>query len=205
MTGSIGLMGDDISMFNNMSASGTNLYSSLDLISQNGADGSIPTAQIMFAMLNQSTASIYHNSSSNVQEKIKNYIKMQLAAKVLDLAFNRVNFFFNQQQKGIDMNHKNTLFVMNVNNLYVSSTAILRGLIEKFQNYQDVIADIVYVNVEFDTAHQAYPLWMAAIASQGGGDANQAARWGFVANQVAANTKLNVSLSIANLMQLFQF
>lgn len=205
MTGSIGLMGDDISMFNNMSASGTNLYSSLDLISQNGADGSIPTAQIIFAMLNQSTASIYHNSSSNVQEKIKNYIKMQLAAKVLDLAFNRVNFFFNQQQKGIDMNHKNTLFVMNVNNLYVSSTAILRGLIEKFQNYQDVIADIVYVNVEFDTAHQAYPLWMAAIASQGGGDANQAARWGFVANQVAANTKLNVSLSIANLMQLFQF
>ena len=205
MTGSIGLMGDDISMFNNMSASGTNLYSSLDLISQNGADSSIPTAQIMFAMLNQSTASIYHNSSSNVQEKIKNYIKMQLAAKVLDLAFNRVNFFFNQQQKGIDMNHKNTLFVMNVNNLYVSSTAILRGLIEKFQNYQDVIADIVYVNVEFDTAHQAYPLWMAAIASQGGGDANQAARWGFVANQVAANTKLNVSLSIANLMQLFDF
>lgn len=205
LTGSIGLMGDDISVFNNMNASGTNLYSSLDLISQNGADGSIPTAQIMFAMLNQSTASIYHNSSSNVQEKIKNYIKMQLAAKVLDLAFNRVNFFFNQQQKGIDMNHKNTLFVMNVNNLYVSSTAILRGLIEKFQNYQDVIADIVYVNVEFDTAHQAYPLWMAAIASQGGGDANQAARWGFVANQVAANTKLNVSLSIANLMQLFQF
>ena len=205
MTGSIGLMGDDISVFNNMNASGTNLYSSLDLISQNGADSSIPTAQIMFAMLNQSTASIYHNSSSNVQEKIKNYIKMQLAAKVLDLAFNRVNFFFNQQQKGIDMNHKNTLFVMNVNNLYVSSTAILRGLIEKFQNYQDVIADIVYVNVEFDTAHQAYPLWMAAIASQGGGDANQAARWGFVANQVAANTKLNVSLSIANLMQLFQF
>lgn len=205
LTGSIGLMGDDISIFNNMSASGTNLYSSLDLISQNGADGSIPTAQIMFAMLNQSTASIYHNSSSNVQEKIKNYIKMQLAAKVLDLAFNRVNFFFNQQQKGIDMNHKNTLFVMNVNNLYVSSTAILRGLIEKFQDYQDVIADIVYVNVEFDTAHQAYPLWMAAIASQGGGNANQAARWGFVANQVAANTKLNVSLSIANLMQLFQF
>lgn len=205
MTGSIGLMGDDISIFNNMNASGTNLYSSLDLISQNGADSSIPTAQIMFAMLNQSTASIYHNSSSNVQEKIKNYIKMQLAAKVLDLAFNRVNFFFNQQQKGIDMNQKNTLFVMNVNNLYVSSTAILRGLIEKFQNYQDVIADIVYVNVEFDTAHQAYPLWMAAIASQGGGDANQAARWGFVANQVAANTKLNVSLSIANLMQLFQF
>ncbi len=205
MTGSIGLMGDDISIFNNMNASGTNLYSSLDLISQNGADSSIPTAQIMFAMLNQSTASIYHNSSSNVQEKIKNYIKMQLAAKVLDLAFNRVNFFFNQQQKGIDMNHKNTLFVMNVNNLYVSSTAILRGLIEKFQNYQDVIADIVYVNVEFDTAHQAYPLWMAAIASQGSGDANQAARWGFVANQVAANTKLNVSLSIANLMQLFQF
>lgn len=205
LTGSIGLMGDDISVFNNMNASGTNLYSSLDLISQNGADGSIPTAQIMFAMLNQSTASIYHNSSSNVQEKIKNYIKMQLAAKVLDLAFNRVNFFFNQQQKGIDMNQKNTLFVMNVNNLYVSSTAILRGLIEKFQNYQDVIADIVYVNVEFDTAHQAYPLWMAAIASQGGGDANQAARWGFVANQVAANTKLNVSLSIANLMQLFQF
>lgn len=205
MTGSIGLMGDDISIFNNMSASGTNLYSSLDLISQNGTDSSIPTAQIMFAMLNQSTASIYHNSSSNVQEKIKNYIKMQLAAKVLDLAFNRVNFFFNQQQKGIDMNHKNTLFVMNVNNLYISSTAILRGLIEKFQNYQDVIADIVYVNVEFDTAHQAYPLWMAAIASQGGGDANQAARWGFVANQVAANTKLNVSLSIANLMQLFQF
>lgn len=205
LTGSIGLMGDDISVFNNMNASGTNLYSSLDLISQNGADGSIPTAQIMFAMLNQSTASIYHNSSSNVQEKIKNYIKMQLAAKVLDLAFNRVNFFFNQQQKGIDMNHKNTLFVMNVNNLYVSSTAILRGLIEKFQDYQDVIADIVYVNVEFDTAHQAYPLWMAAIASQGGGDANQAARWGFVANQVAANTKLNVSLSIANLMQLFQF
>ena len=159
----------------------------------------------MFAMLNQSTASIYHNSSSNVQEKIKNYIKMQLAAKVLDLAFNRVNFFFNQQQKGIDMNQKNTLFVMNVNNLYISSTAILRGLIEKFQNYQDLIADIVYVNVEFDTAHQAYPLWMAAIASQGGGDANQAARWGFVANQVAANTKLNVSLSIANLMQLFEF
>lgn len=205
MTGSIGLMGDDVSMFNNMSASGTNLYSSLDLISQNGADNSIPTAQIMFAMLNQSTASIYHNSSSNVQEKIKNYIKMQLAAKVLDLAFNRVNFFFNQQQKGIDMNQKNTLFVMNVNNLYISSTAILRGLIEKFQNYQDLIADIVYVNVEFDTAHQAYPLWMAAIASQGGGDANQAARWGFVANQVAANTKLNVSLSIANLMQLFEF
>lgn len=205
MTGSIGLMGDDVSMFNNMSASGTNLYSSLDLISQNGADSSIPTAQIMFAMLNQSTASIYHNSSSNVQEKIKNYIKMQLAAKVLDLAFNRVNFFFNQQQKGIDMNQKNTLFVMNVNNLYISSTAILRGLIEKFQNYQDLIADIVYVNVEFDTAHQAYPLWMAAIASQGGGDANQAARWGFVANQVAANTKLNVSLSIANLMQLFEF
>ena len=205
MTGSIGLMGDDISVFNNMNASGTNLYSSLDLISQNGADSSIPTAQIMFAMLNQSTASIYHNSSSNVQEKIKNYIKMQLAAKVLDLAFNRVNFFFNQQQKGIDMNHKNTLFVMNVNNLYVSSTAILRGLIEKFQNYQDIIADIVYVNVEFDTAHQAYPLWMAAIASQGSGDANQAARWGFVANQVAANTKLNVSLSIANLMQLFDF
>lgn len=66
MTGSIGLMGDDISIFNNMSASGTNLYSSLDLISQNGADSSIPTAQIMFAMLNQSTASIYHNSSSNV-------------------------------------------------------------------------------------------------------------------------------------------
>lgn len=205
LTGSIGLMGDDVSVFNNMNASGTNLYSSLDLISQNGADSSIPTAQIMFAMLNQSTASIYHNSSSNVQEKIKNYIKMQLAAKVLDLAFNRVNFFFNQQQKGIDMNHKNTLFVMNVNNLYVSSTAILRGLIEKFQNYQDVIADIVYVNVEFDTAHQAYPLWMAAIASQGSGDANQAARWGFVANQVAANTKLNISLSIANLMQLFQF
>lgn len=44
---------------------------------------------------------------------------------------------------------------------------------------------------------------MAAIASQGSGDANQAARWGFVANQIAANTKLNVSLSIANLMQLF--
>lgn len=204
LTGSIGLVGDDISVFNNMNASGTNLYSSLDLISQNGSDSSLPTAQLMFAMLNQSTASIYHGNAS-IQEKIKNYIKMQLAAKVLDLAFNRVNFFFNQQQKGIDMNHKNTLFVMNVNNLYISSTAILRGLIEKFQNYQDVIADIVYVNVEFDTAHQAYPLWMAAIASQGGGEANQAARWGFVANQVAANTKLNVSLSIANLMQLFQF
>lgn len=204
LTGSIGLSGDDISVFNNMNASGTNLYSSLDLISQNSSDGSLPTAQLMFAMLNQSTASIYHGNS-NIQEKIKNYIKMQLAAKVLDLAFNRVNFFFNQQQKGIDMNHRNTLFVMNVNNLYISSTAILRGLIEKFQNYQDTIADIVYVNVEFDTAHQAYPLWMAAIASQGGGKVNEAARWGFVANQVAANTKLNVSLSIANLMQLFQF
>lgn len=83
-------------MFNNMSTSGTNLYSSLDLISQNGADDSIPTAQLMFAMLNQSTASIYHGNKAGVQEKIKNYIKMQLAAKVLDLAFNRVNFFFNQ-------------------------------------------------------------------------------------------------------------
>ena len=78
---------------------------------------------------------------------------MQLAAKVLDLAFNRVNFFFNQQQKGIDMNQKNTLFVMNVNNLYVSSTAILRGLIEKFQNYQDVIADIHVPNLKY--MHQA--------------------------------------------------
>lgn len=33
LVGSIGLMGDDISAFNNMNASGTNLYSSLDLIS----------------------------------------------------------------------------------------------------------------------------------------------------------------------------
>lgn len=205
LTGSIGLVGDDVSIFNNMSVSGTNLYSSLDLISQNGADNSIPTAQLMFAMLNQSTASIYHGNDAGAQEKIKNYIKMQLAAKVLDLAFNRVNFFFNQQQKGIDMNNKNTLFVMNVNNLYIPASTVFRGLIEKFKHYNDLIADIVYVNVQFDTTHQAYPLWMSSIISQGGGDVNQAARWGFVANQVAANTKLNVSLSIANLMQLFEF
>lgn len=70
------------------------------------------------------------------------------------------------------MNNKNTLFVMNVNNLYIPASTIFRGLIEKFKHYNDLIADIVYVNVEFDTAHQAYPLWKSAIISQGGGDVN---------------------------------
>ena len=198
---SIGLAGSDV--FGNLdkfdiNESGTDLFHSLDLITQNGTENS---GDLLFAMLNQSTASIYHDKTE--QEEIKEYVENLIMTKFFEISFNPENFVNNLIDNGTNYSHGDkVLYVLQVNQTYIPSYAIMESVEKKFFSNKAVLEDVVRAQIQFDTAHRAMPLWYASFARAGH---QQGDRWAWVANQVAANTKMNVDINIENLFQFFHF
>lgn len=198
---SIGLAGSDV--FGDLDKfdidkNGTDLFHSLDLLTQNGTENS---GDLLFAMLNQSTASIYHDKSE--QEEIKKYVENLIMTKFFELSFNPENFVNNLISNGTNYSHGDkVLYVLQVNQTYIPSYVVMDAIEKKFFSSKSILEDVVRAQIQFDTVHRAMPLWYASFARAG---IQQGDRWAWVANQVAANTSMNVDINIENLFQFFHF
>lgn len=177
--------------------SNSDLFHSLDLLTQNGTED---MGDLLFIMLNQSTASIYRDESE--QEAIKKYVEDMTLTKFLNLSFNPGNFIHNAiSQDVVEKNNNKVLYVMQTNQTYIPAYTIMTGLIKQFSNNKTIIDDIVTAQIQFDNAHSGVQLWLASFALVGSRE--QSERWSWVANQVAANTKINVELNTEALLQFF--
>lgn len=177
----------------------SNLLNSKDLFQ--GADSSMPVDSLFFTMLNMSTASIY--SDEGTKESIRKYVQNMISAHFADLAFNKSNFIktFNENRDD------NVLYISNINNFYVPASRTLQAVKRQLEA-GDLIEQVVKAEVQFDTAHSGSGLYEAALAAvppRGYIDSNKDARWAYVANQVAQNTKINVSMNLGALAQLFSY
>ena len=176
--------------------SDTNLLNSLDLFS--GPDFHMDemgmnTNKLLFAMLNQSKASIYYNQET--RKDIKNFIEDMLATYYVSLAFNAENFV--KITEGATSS--NVLYISNVNNAYAPASIMLKGIINQLKN-KDTISEVIKAVVSFDDAHSSMNLWDASIRAV---PEDVDARWNYVANQVAYNTNINVTANLLALNNLF--
>lgn len=179
----------------NLEITPTNLASSFDMIS--GMTDDI-TNNLIFTMLNMSTASILRNeeTASKLEELLQNIA----ATYFFEFAFNPTNFIKNIEKEFPELSNptmsENTLYVFNLGPMFVSVSEVLEGLLNQFNN-KNLIEDVVKVVAKYDTAHYSLPLWYASLRAE---PINKSARWNWVANQIAANTKLSIAFNIQALL-----
>lgn len=180
---------------NGMDINPTNLASSFDMISGMTDD---LTNNLIFTMLNMSTASILRNEKT--ASELENLLRNIAATYFFEFSFNPTNIVKNIENEfpdfGSTMTSENTLYVFNLGPMFVSVSEVLEGLLEQFNN-KNLIADVVTVIAQYDTAHSSLPLWFASLRAE---PKNKSARWNWVANQVAANTKLAIAFNTQALL-----
>lgn len=177
----------------------SNLLNSLDIFNKTNSAYSGLTSQMLFFMLNQSTASILRNENS--QNSFKKMIENMIASYFFEMAFNAENFVENFfQDKTYD---NNVLYLMSVNNSYAPSFTVMKGVLKQLKN-QDFIEDIVKAEVNFDTSYSSMGLYTEALMKYPYRN-QKSARWNYVANCVAANTSLKASINMAAVASLFNY
>ena len=177
----------------------SNLLNSLDIFNKTSSSYSGLTSQMLFFMLNQSTASVLRNKSS--QDSFKKMIENMIASYFFEMAFNAENFVENFFQDKT-YNH-NVLYLMSVNNSYAPSFTVMNGVLKQLKN-QDFIEDIVKAEVNFDTSYTSMGLFTEALMKYPYRN-QKSARWNYVANCVAANTSLKASINMAAVASLFSY
>lgn len=177
----------------------SNLLNSLDIFNKTNSSYSGLTSQMLFFMLNQSTASILRNKSS--QNTFKKMIENMITSYFFEMAFNAENFvenFFPDKTY-----NDNVLYLMNVNNSYAPSFTVMKGVLAQLEN-QDFIEKIVEAEVNFDTSYSSMPLWTESLMKFPSKN-EKSARWNYVANCIAANTSLKASINMAAIGSLFNY
>ena len=177
----------------------SNLLNSLDIFNKTNSSYSGLTSQMLFFMLNQSTASVLRNKSS--QDSFKKMIENMIASYFFEMAFNAENFVENFFQDKTYSN--NVLYLMSVNNSYAPSFTVMNGVLKQLKN-QDFIEDIVKAEVNFDTSYTSMGLFTEALMKYPYRN-QKSARWNYVANCVAANTSLKASINMAAVASLFSY
>ena len=177
----------------------SNLLNSLDIFNKTSFSYSGLTSQMLFFMLNQSTASVLRNKSS--QDSFKKMIENIIASYFFEMAFNAENFVENFFQDKTYNN--NVLYLMSVNNSYAPSFTVMKGVLKQLKN-QDFIEDIVKAEVNFDTSYTSMGLFTEALMKYPYRN-QKSARWNYVANCVAANTSLKASINMAAVASLFSY
>ena len=177
----------------------SNLLNSLDIFNKTSSSYSGLTSQMLFFMLNQSTASVLRNKSS--QDSFKKMIENMIASYFFEMAFNAENFVENFFQDKTYSN--NVLYLMSVNNSYAPSFTVMNGVLKQLKN-QDFIEDIVKAEVNFDTSYTSMGLFTEALMKYPYRN-QKSARWNYVANCVAANTSLKASINMAAVASLFSY
>lgn len=171
------------------------LLHNMDLFTTNEA----LSEQLIFALLNMSSASYLSTAGEDNFDIVKNIVKKMVSAYIMEIAWD-VKAFVEDMETIPGMNESNTLCVFNFSDaLFVKASEVLRG-IQKQLSDSNLIKEIVSVQVAADTIHQAMPLWRASLSAE---PKDQKARWNWVATQVAANTKLSVKLNVQALLQIF--
>lgn len=177
----------------------SNLLNSLDIFNKTSSSYSGLTSQMLFFMLNQSTASVLRSESS--QDTFKKMIENMIASYFFEMAFNAENFvenFFPDKTQG-----NNVLYLMSVNNSYAPSFTVMKGIIGQLKN-QNFIEDIVKAEINFDTSYTSMGLFTEALMKYPYKN-QKSARWNYVANCVAANTSLKASINMAAVASLFNY
>ena len=177
----------------------SNLLNSLDIFNKTSSSYSGLTSQMLFFMLNQSTASVLRNKSS--QDTFKKMIENMIASYFFEMAFNAENFVENFFQDKTYNN--NVLYLMSVNNSYAPSFTVMNGVLKQLKN-QDFIEDIVKAEVNFDTSYTSMGLFTEALMKYPYRN-QKSARWNYIANCVAANTSLKASINMAAVASLFNY
>lgn len=189
----IGLIGSTFVKDGEMDES--TLLRNMDLFTTNDA----LSEQLIFALLNLSSASYLSTAGEDDFDIVKNIVKKMVSAYIMEIAWD-VKAFVQSMETISGMNESNTLCVFNFSDaLFVKASEVLRG-IQKQLSDSSLIKEMVSVQVAADTIHQAMPLWRASLDAE---PDDQKARWNWVATQVAANTKLSVKLNVQALLQIF--
>lgn len=180
---------------NGMEINPTNLASSFDML--NGMNDNL-TNQLIFTMLNMSTASILRDEKT--ANELENLLSNIAATYFFEFSFNPINILKNIELEFPEFSNpimsENTLYVFNLGPLFTSVYEVLEGLSEQFNN-KNLIEDVVKVIAQYDTAHSSLPLWFASLRAE---PINKSARWEWVANQVAANTKIGMAFNVQALL-----
>lgn len=191
---------------NIVGSDGANLLSSLDLITSVGDYSFSDNLKnsLLFTLLNMSSASIYYSTAQQFKETIMNFVKEMLAMYFSEMAFNTSNF---AKQLPSETSTNRILYVTQANNIIAPLSTTLKGILRQLED-KDKIEELIKVQIKEDTAHESMSLYNAALQrfpTEGSSDPNQAARWNFVAQQVAHNTLINITYNIMALAQYYNF
>lgn len=181
-----------------------NLLSNLDLIFEASDEYSFSQDiknQLVFTLLNMSSASILSSEAKESIGDIQKFVKQLLTASFSQVAFNTSNFIKTLSNMGYAS--KKVIYLTQANNIISPLSTTLKGLVQQLQG--NSIDELVSVTITPDYMHTAKPLLKSAILHEGKGPENGPARWNYVASQVASNTKLSVAMNILALSQYFNF
>lgn len=168
------------------------LLSSFDLLKTDMGRGNNAANVMTALMLNLSTASIFYSQSA--RESLSEYLKKLLCSQFMSLAFNATNF-----EKSMEGMKGNVLYLAHASGGYTPAARILQPLVNLLEN-GDNIDSIIQGTIQFDDAHTSAGLYQEALDALPEKNDN---RWGYVAAQVAANTKINMTLNLASIANLY--
>jgi hypothetical protein len=111
----------------------SNLASSLDLFNANTSDGVIN--QIIFCLLNMSSASLYHDSLGNTKKELLKYIEDIVTTYFYNFAFNSINLAENLKDCFSNFDPEgNTLYIFSLGTAYVTLLEILEKTFFKMKD-----------------------------------------------------------------------
>ena len=188
-----------------VASDGANLLSSLDLLTSEGdfTFSQNITNQLLFTLLNISSASIYYDTAKDYRTQISKFIDDLLTAYFTNLAFNTSNF---AAQLPSTTASRQILYVTQADNIIVPLSTSLKGILKQLSS-ENEMRNIVNVQITPDIEHDSDSLYNASLQRfpvNGNLDMNQAARWNYVAQQVAHNTLIKVSYNILALAQYYK-
>ena len=172
----------------------SNLASSLDLFNANTSDGVIN--QIIFCLLNMSSASLYHDSLENTKEELLKYIEDIVTTYFYNFAFNSVNLTENLKDCFSNFDPEgNTLYIFSLGTTYVTLLEILEKTFFKMKDIQTK-KDIIKTQIKTDVSN-GLMLWKASLITHpNSDDISTNKRWDWVAKNVAANTSLSIAFNL---------
>lgn len=172
----------------------SNLASSLDLFNADTSDGVIN--QIIFCLLNMSSASLYHDSLENTKKELLKYIEDIVTTYFYNFAFNSVNLAENLKDCFSNFDPEgNTLYIFSLGTTYVTLLEILEKTFFKMENIQTK-KNIIKTQIKTDVSN-GLMLWKASLITHpNSDDISTNKRWDWVARNVAANTSLSIAFNL---------
>lgn len=181
------------------------LMNSLDLFINNNNNALIQ--QLYTAAISLSSASVYN--SEDKREQLKQIADQVLSAHFLDIAFDASNFELqlNQtlEENGLNQENNgtyNVLYVMRVTNTYHPASHVLATILKSLETQgqqTQILKNIIKSDIQYDTSLAGMgegSLWETA-RKKYPNENSRNARWGYVAAQVAENTKIKATLNVA--------